>query len=199
MKGRPVTTRSEAKEGRRTALLAAAAQLFARRGFNGVSIEDLGAAIEMSGPALYRYFASKQAVLAALLIDVSQDLLDGGGAVVAEEADDREALSALVRFQVDFAIREPDVIRVQDRDLDSLGEQDRRRVRTLQLSYVELWMGVLGRLRPELSPEVVRLRVRAVFGLINSTPHSVRGSGRALELGRAREELESIATAALLS
>jgi AcrR family transcriptional regulator len=194
-----VTTRSEAKEDRRAALLSAAAHLFARRGFNGVSIEELGAAVEMSGPALYRYFPSKQAVLAALLVGVSQNLLDGGAAVLAGGVGDRQALGALVRFQVDFATREPDVIRVQDRDLDSLGEKDRRWVRELQLSYLGLWMGVLGRMRPELAPEVVRLRVRAVFGLINSTPHSVRASGRSLEIARARAELEAIAMAALLS
>ena len=68
----PVTTgpvrvgRSEAKAQRREALLAAAAHHFAERGFNGVSIEDLGTAVGMSGPAVYRHFESKQALLAAI-------------------------------------------------------------------------------------------------------------------------------------
>ena len=78
------TQRSQAKENRRKALLTAAAALFAVEGFNRVSLEDLGAAAGVSGPAVYRHFAGKQAVLGALLLSVSQDLLDGGRRVVAD-------------------------------------------------------------------------------------------------------------------
>ena len=53
----------------------AAASLFAVNGFNRVSLEDLGAAAGVSGPAVYRHFPGKQAVLGALLLTVSQDLL----------------------------------------------------------------------------------------------------------------------------
>ena len=72
------TQRSQAKADRRAALLEAAAALFAERGFNGVSIEDLGSAAGVSGPAVYRHFSTKQAVLGALLVGVSEHLLDGG-------------------------------------------------------------------------------------------------------------------------
>ena len=81
---RPHTQRSQAKANRRQALLSAAAALFAVDGFNRVSLEDLGAAAGVSGPAVYRHFAGKQAVLGALLLSVSQDLLDGGRRVVAD-------------------------------------------------------------------------------------------------------------------
>ena len=80
----PSTQRSQAKANRRQALLSAAATLFALQGFNRVSLEDLGAAAGVSGPAVYRHFAGKQAVLGALLLSVSQDLLDGGRRVVAD-------------------------------------------------------------------------------------------------------------------
>src|SRR6478735_12021641 len=114
------TARGRAKAERRTALLSSAAHLFATRGFDGVSIEDLGSSVGISGPAVYRHFASKQAVLAALLVGVSEGLLVGGRSVVATAADEQAALAALVRFHVDFALRDPDVIRVQDRDLAAL-------------------------------------------------------------------------------
>ncbi|MBA4101608.1 MAG: TetR family transcriptional regulator, partial [Arthrobacter sp.] len=67
------TQRSRAKENRRQALLSSAAALFAVDGFNRVSLEDLGAAAGVSGPAVYRHFSGKQAVLGALLLSVSQD------------------------------------------------------------------------------------------------------------------------------
>lgn len=187
------TSRSRAKADRRSALLSAAATLFAQSGFNGVSIEDLGAAVGVSGPAVYRHFSGKQAVLAALLIDVSEDLVAGGRTVVTETTDAAAALGDLVRFHVDFALSNPEVIRVQDRDLDSLAESDRHRVRLLQREYVELWVEVLHRVHPAVDEALLRIRAHATFGLLNSTPHSARVSSRAAE----RALLEEMALAAL--
>ena len=166
------TPRSLAKADRRQALLNAAAEQFARRGFTRVSLEDLGAAVGVSGPAVYRHFDGKQAVLGALLVGVSEQLWTGGQAVVAEAPDDAAALKYLVRFHVDFAMANADVIRVQDRDLDSLADEDRHSVRALQRSYVELWVDVLRGLRPDEDVAALRTRAHAAFGLINSTPHS---------------------------
>jgi AcrR family transcriptional regulator len=187
------TPRSLAKADRRQALLAAAASLFARSGFNGVSIEDLGAAVGVSGPAVYRHFSGKQAVLAALLVGASEDLVAGGRAVARKTPDAAAALGALVRFHVDFALSNPDVIRVQDRDLDNLAEADRHRVRVLQREYVELWVEVLSRVHPNVDTALLRTRAHATFGLINSTPHSAALSPR----GAVRALLEEMALAAL--
>ena len=187
------TARDRAKAERRAALLAAAAQLFAERGFPRVSLDDLGAAAGVSGPAVYKHFASKQAVLAAILVDASEGLLAGGRAVVASAgADASAALEGLVAFHVDFALGNADVIRVQDHDLDSLADDDRHTVRALQREYVELWVDVLARLRPADARPALRTRAHACFGLINSTPHSSRVGARA-----ARSILESMALAAL--
>jgi AcrR family transcriptional regulator len=194
----PSTQRGQAKENRRQALLSAAASLFAVNGFNRVSLEDLGAAAGVSGPAVYRHFPGKQAVLADLLVTVSQELLDGGLEVVAQNPDPASALRCLVEFQVDFALGKPDVIRVQDRDFSNLSEQDQSAVRTLQLSYVEVWVDVLAKLHPGTEMAELRMRAHATFGLINSTPHSVRSHGRKMAARSARPLLERMALAALL-
>ena len=194
----PYTQRGQAKENRRQALLSAAASLFAVNGFNRVSLEDLGAAAGVSGPAVYRHFPGKQAVLADLLVTVSQELLDGGLEVVARNPDPASALRCLVEFQVDFALNKPDVIRVQDRDFSNLSEQDQAAVRTLQLQYVEVWVDVLAKLQPATEIAELRMRAHATFGLINSTPHSVRNHGRKVAARSARPLLENMALAALL-
>ncbi|WP_406633033.1 TetR/AcrR family transcriptional regulator [Pseudarthrobacter quantipunctorum] len=193
------TQRSRAKQNRRQALLSAAASLFALHGFSRVSLEDLGAAAGVSGPAVYRHFPGKQAVLADLLVTVSQELLDGGRRVAACNADPLAALRGLVEFQVDFALGKPDVIRVQDRDFSCLSAEDQAAVRTLQRSYVEVWVEVLARLHPETDASELRMRAHATFGLINSTPHSVRNHGRKMGSGTARPLLENMALAALLA
>jgi AcrR family transcriptional regulator len=177
------TARSRAKADRRAALLESAARLFAERGFDGVSMEELGAAAGVSGPAVYRHFEGKQAVLGAVLLDVSASLHSGGEAAVQQHADAADALRALIAAHMRFAIENADTIRVQDRDLDSLAVADRHEVRRLQREYVELWVGVLARIHPDEDAAALRVRAHGTFGLLNSTPHSGRGAatGRILE------------------
>ncbi|WP_195760589.1 SACE_7040 family transcriptional regulator [Agromyces kandeliae] len=194
-----LTERGRAKADRRAALLTAAARLFAERGYPGVTLEELGQAAGVSGPAVYRHFPGKAAVLAAILVDASRGLLDGGRRTVDEVAAPDEALRALIRFHVDFALANADVIRVQDRDLDSLGDADAHDVRRLQRSYVELWVGVLARLRPDRAESELRIRAHAAFGLINSTPHSARIHGRRPADRVVRSILEDMAWSSLTS
>lgn len=192
-----LTARYRAKVDRQMALLREAARLFAQRGFSGVSIEDLGAAVGVSGPAVYRHFPSKQALLGTILVRVSERLLAGGQAVIGTDEDPQTQLDALVRFHVDFALADADVIRVQDRDLDSLSDDDRHRVRRLQREYVELWIGALMRVHPHRSKGDLRVRAHACFGLINSTTHSMRDVSGVPAARTVRGILESMAGAAL--
>jgi AcrR family transcriptional regulator len=159
---------------RREQILAVAAQLFARRGFHGVSIAELGAAVGVSGPALYRHFPGKEALLAEMLVGISEHLLAGAQARAAATADPHELLVALVDFQADFAQREPELIVVQDRDLANLPADDQRRVRRLQRTYVEIWVQALQRARPGLPADAARTAAHGAFGLLNSTPHAGR-------------------------
>ncbi len=47
-------------------------------------------------------------------------------------------------------------------------------------------MDVLAGVHPDTDPAELRMRAHATFGLINSTPHSVRNHGRRMALKRAR-------------
>ena len=86
-----------------------------------------------------------------------------------------------------------DVIRVHDRDLPHLSDDDRHRVRRLQREYVELWVATLCAVDPELNESDARTTAHAVFGLINSTPYS---AGRTPSRN-ARPVLRAMALAAL--
>jgi AcrR family transcriptional regulator len=151
--------------------------LFAARGYSGVSLEDIGAAVGVSGPAVYRHFSGKQALLGAVLVKVSEDLVSGGSRVAAASQTADERMRALVGFHVGFALGNADVIRVQDRDLAHLAEEDRAEVRRLQREYIDLWISALSPIHGAPADEL-RLRVQACFGLINSTPHSTRSATR---------------------
>ncbi len=189
------TRRDQMKADRRRQLLDAAARLIAERGFVSVRLEDLGAAVGISGPAVYRHFPNKDAVLVELLVGISTRLHEGGSAA-AEAADSPSAaLDALVEFHLDFALGEPDLIRIQDRDLESLPADARRQVRQTQRKYVEVWVGVLEQLDPQLDQADARIKAHATFGLINSTPpHSANPPASP---ARARRVLRDMTLAAL--
>ena len=78
------TRRSRQKSDRRSALLTAAERLIAEKGFLAVRLEDIGSAAGVSGPAIYRHFPNKEALLVELLVGISTRLLAGAQAVVAE-------------------------------------------------------------------------------------------------------------------
>lgn len=171
------TVRTRAKARRRACILAASAKLFAEHGFHHVSNEDIGAAAGVSGPAVYRHFASKQAMLAASLVEASTNLLAGGQEVDARPMPAAARLEALIAFHVQFALQDPALIVIQDREMANLSVDDRRTVRRLQRGYVSLWVKTLQELAPDRDAGELTLRAHAVFGLINSTPHALRAGG----------------------
>lgn len=164
---------------RRAQILEVAAPLFARRGYHGVSIDELGAAAGVSGPALYRHFAGKEAILSELLLDVSRRLLDGGGRRVSSRPGPEEALAALVQGHVAFALAEPALITLQARELDAVPEPARRQVRRLQRRYVDLWVETVMAVT-SAERDVALAGTHAILGLINSTPSSARLSAPAM-------------------
>ncbi len=166
---------------RREELLRTAADLFAERGFHGVTMEELGAASGISGPALYHHFSSKGALLDEMLVSISEALLRNAETITGYAADPPSALEGLLRAHVAFALDETALITVQDRDLVHLSEPARRRVRQLQRTYVEVWADRLRACQPARSEHEARVAVLAVAGLINSTPHSARLTRDAME------------------
>jgi AcrR family transcriptional regulator len=157
---------------RRQQILAIAAELFAEKGFHGVSIAELGAACGFSGPALYRHFRSKDAVLAEMLVSISDELLDVGRRRVRDAESPAAALRALIDWHVTFALEHQALIVVQDRDWAALPLEAREKVRETQRKYVEVWVKQLRAIHPDLGPQQARASVHATFGLLNSTPHS---------------------------
>ncbi|AQU68622.1 TetR/AcrR family transcriptional regulator [Streptomyces niveus] len=157
---------------RREQILNEAARLFAERGFHGVGVDEIGAAVGISGPGLYRHFAGKDAMLAELLVGISGRLLDGGRKRVAASTGDPAAvLASLIDGHIDFALDDRPLITLHDRELDRLRDSDRKLVRQLQRQYVELWVGVVREIHRDVPEPVARGAVHAVFGLLNSTPH----------------------------
>ncbi|MGD9997040.1 MAG: TetR/AcrR family transcriptional regulator [Ilumatobacteraceae bacterium] len=158
---------------RREELLEIAAELFAQHGFAGVTVDSLGAAAGVSGPALYHHFDSKEAMLGEMLVGTSHHLLAAARALHDSVPRD-QLLDELIAIHVDFAVDHRALISVEYRDLNEASPDDQDRVRLLQRQYVEIWVDALIDQRPGLTPAIARPAVYAVLGLISSTPFSPR-------------------------
>ncbi|PJN22928.1 TetR/AcrR family transcriptional regulator [Kitasatospora sp. CB02891] len=187
---------------RRDQIRKEAARLFAARGFLGVGVDEIGKAVGISGPGLYRHFAGKDAMLADLLVGISERLLEEGRRRAGAADGPQAALDSLIDGHIDFALDDRDLIILHDRELLHLKEEDRHRVRRLQRGYVELWVAVVREAFTALAAAeaepVARAAVHAVFGLLNSTPHSAAPQAAPAELAAERAGLSREAMAALL-
>ncbi len=122
-----------------------------------------------------------------------------GGRSRPSAADAAAALDGLVEFHLDFTLGEPDLIRIQDRDLIQLPAAALRQVRRSQRQYVEIWVRVLRDLNAGLDESDARLMAHAAFGLLNSTPYSTKPAGGKPAGSRSRSVLRAMTVAALTS
>jgi AcrR family transcriptional regulator len=154
---------------RKQRILAAAAALGARRGFHAISMADIGAEAGIVGSGIYRHFGSKTSILVALLDQVMDRIANGGTAVIAAGGRDDLVLSELVRDHIAVAIEDREILAVYHREIHTLPEQDRRRLRRRQRHYIEDWVHLLAPLRTDLTDGELRLAVHAAIGAIQST------------------------------
>jgi AcrR family transcriptional regulator len=141
---------------RRDLILEVAERLFTERGFDGTSIDAIGADVGFSGPAIYYYFHTKHELLAAVLSRLSDQGYERARAAVDGVDDPVVALDALVVCWVDHVFDNRDLIatylseRVQI-PTEDLGQSARNERRT-----IDLWARVLRRTRPDLTPRISR-------------------------------------------
>ncbi|MFI9360488.1 TetR/AcrR family transcriptional regulator [Kitasatospora sp. NPDC053057] len=165
-------------QARREELLAAAVRLFHQRGFDNVSTDQLGAAVGISGPSVYRHFDSKAHLLAASLVRSRERLWHEVDGAIATAAGPRAALAAGLGAYVDFALRNGDYLGAMLSETERLDPPDRRVAVDFRRDFLRTWVGLLRQVRPEDDAVAARIRVHALFSLVNdgvrNPPHSAR-------------------------
>lgn len=153
---------------RKSRIMNAAADLLARKGYHAVSIAEIGAAAGITGSGVYRHFDSKSAVLVALFDQIIDDLLRDQKHVLETTTDLGKALDQLIAGQVEFVVGKRELAQVYHNEINSLPEEDRRRLRRKQRLYLEEWVHLVNEMRPELSDADSRTLVHAAIGAIQS-------------------------------
>jgi AcrR family transcriptional regulator len=105
----PLTMRERYRAQVRGEVKEAALGQLAESGPAGLSVSAIGKQLGVSGPALYRYFASRDELLTELVIDAYDDLADALRAAAGQPAgpEPRSRLDALVRAYRSWALAQP--------------------------------------------------------------------------------------------
>jgi AcrR family transcriptional regulator len=149
------------RSGARAAVLDAAADLFDRRGFAAVSINDLTAASGVSNGSIYHHFGAKDGVLAALVVDALARYQDGLVAVLADHAADAAGgVRAAVAFELRWFEAEPRAARliIAHRDAVAAGATGREPLATINRAFtrrVRAWLE--GQIEAGAIPQAVDL------------------------------------------
>jgi AcrR family transcriptional regulator len=158
-----------APASRREVLLVTAGRLFREHGFDAVTMEAIGAAAGISGPAVYNHFASKGELLMAVLDRGRETLQLGLAQALAGASTPEQALEPVVRSYVMPALRPDGLPGLLFSEAHHIPEQRRQANRRIQRDYIDEW----ARLLP-IGQAEGRLVVHAAIALINGlvlTPH----------------------------
>ncbi|MGC8480180.1 MAG: TetR/AcrR family transcriptional regulator [Acidimicrobiales bacterium] len=166
MRGDAPRTRDPARKER---ILTSAAELVARNGFHSVSMADIGTYAGITGPAIYRHFPSKSAILVALFDRTIDELLAEEAHILATHPDLDARLDALIAAQVRFVVQDRAIAQVYHHEIRNLPSHDQSRLRRKQRLYVEEWVHVLRELRPGLDDGTARALIHAAIGAIQSS------------------------------
>ena len=156
---------------RREAILTAAAELFAERGYAAVGMDDIGAAAGVTGPAIYRHFGAKASVLTAVFdrvidaVTVERDLTGEHGSDVDDPA--INSVDWWVRYAEAVSSRRG-LMAVFIREVHHLPAEDRSSLDERQRALVGRWRTLLGQAHPDWDREQVRTAVHGAFGMLNS-------------------------------
>jgi AcrR family transcriptional regulator len=153
---------------RRERILAAAADLIAKRGYLGVSLGDIGAAAGIVGSGVYRHFDGKMAILVELFDRVVDRLITDAEVMLRESGQPEMTLASLVRGHVSFTLGERSLCEVYLQEARNLPDADTRRLRWKQRHYVDLWQDLLRSVHPQITSGEAQVRVHAAIAVIHS-------------------------------
>ncbi|MHA6627244.1 TetR/AcrR family transcriptional regulator [Pseudonocardia sichuanensis] len=124
-----------ATTARTAEIRAAALELFTRLGYEATTMADIGAAVGVRGPSLYKHVASKQDLLVQIMTGTMDALLDAHRAAVATTTDPVERLRRAVDAHVRYHARHRMEAFVGTREIRSLVEPHRAAVLARRADY----------------------------------------------------------------
>jgi AcrR family transcriptional regulator len=142
----PVLPPRATSDGTHRRLLEEALERFGRNGYHGVSVREIARAAGVQASSLYSHLESKEHLLFELMMighDEHQHLLRE--ALLDAGNDPRDQIRALVRAHVLLHATYPMLARICNREMESLGPENRSKVQSVRTQSVQLFVDVIKR------------------------------------------------------
>jgi AcrR family transcriptional regulator len=154
---------------RRQLIEAAAAALFAERGFAGTGVADIATEVGITPGAIYRHFSSKEELLERIVLGSLSRIGDVVEAVIAGVEPDAESqLTAVVAAMLDLTQANTTFVATYLRERHRLLDDARSRRRAAEQRVIGRLQGLLREARPGITPLDVAIRLRALNGTLTS-------------------------------
>lgn len=172
---------SRRPSNRRELILEAAIELFHERGYPATGVDDIGKAVDVSGPAIYRHFSSKEEILLEAIQLAADEVHEANLNARASDHDPRSVLEGYARAYARVAIERSALISVWTSEAKHLSSGRRAPMTRRLRAWSTEWIDELRAVRPQLSPEQARVLVTGTIGMISTTATTERDEDGLLE------------------
>ncbi|WP_328809963.1 TetR/AcrR family transcriptional regulator [Rhodococcus sp. NBC_00294] len=155
---------------RRAAVLSGALDLFAERGFDQVTITDIGESAGVSAGAVYRHISSKQELLDYPIREIVIAGFTTSLLAVERGRSPDLTVAELISSMVTVAVDHPKEVLLWHREARRVNRDLRNDLIGLRSRTVQYWVDVVVACEPGLTADAAEFRVRASWGLLNCTP-----------------------------
>ncbi|WP_326489614.1 TetR/AcrR family transcriptional regulator [Amycolatopsis acidiphila] len=158
-------THAPSPNSRRDELLESAIGLFFRRGYAGVSLDDIGASAGLAGPSLYHHFNTKTDILVAAFSRATERLTEEYD--LRSKATPTPALAELVGMYTDFCLRNRELVGIYVSDVSYLPPDLQRQIRAVLRQRVAEWADAVTTENSEIGLRPARVRSHAALTVID--------------------------------
>lgn len=134
-----LSTRAELKAKKQAyvqdEILAAAAKLFAERGYRAVTIDDIGSSLEYTKSVVYYYFTSKNEILWQIFQRIYDSYFDGLSEIRARNLPPQEAMALIIRKHALNVMEKRDWTAIYFREESELTDQQRKEIAKKKRQY----------------------------------------------------------------
>ncbi|MFE7242989.1 TetR/AcrR family transcriptional regulator [Streptomyces sp. NPDC057580] len=151
---------------RREQILTEAIRLFDERGYQSVTMADIGEAVGIVASAVYRHFPSKTDLLIAAMNRGGERIRAATEQGLGQAKDPREALELLLGAHIAVSIEHRHLVGILTNERDQLPDKERTAFRRFQADYQDVWVQALGAILPEREPTELKIIIHAVHAMI---------------------------------
>jgi AcrR family transcriptional regulator len=150
-------------------ILREALVLFEERGYDATTMNDIGEAAGVTGPALYKHFRSKQAILVAIakehwrrFLELSAEILDGSGSPssILERLIDNNLRSIFEHYRFNTVV---------NNEWANLEDEERATMDHMETEYLNMWRAAIGPARRNQDERELSVVATLTVGFIHST------------------------------